>query len=504
MPAIEPDENDYNARAEIRRHWAVFLGLAIGLAIWCAVDVARRARVDPQRPALHMTDFTVYTEAGAAFFDGREPYEVCNVRGWKYLYPPLFALMVAPLHVLPTPLQATVWFSLSALMAFGCYFECRRLVAGLYARSHATRANASLDALRRAPVALDKWLVATALAATVFPALNCLQRGQMGVALLYFLLVGFRLATAGNTVWWKFAGGILLALPVALKLTPALPAVALLVGLLIVAWRSQLARPVAATTGVARAAWREFFIPTSGFVAGGALFLLLIPAALVGWKANLDHLHTWYNKVVRRVDDVRTIDFAENVASCRNQSLHNAMYRGGNWAAHQFFGGPVDIGVDVTRGNMPMEAPLAKHAVNCIRVLALTALAIVVVVAAQRRDPLLPGAAFGLALVATLVVSPVSRGHYFVFWAPAVVFVPLRLLQLGKLRAAWQMALAPAILTLLHYSHVDSFGRIGLLGLGTTAWFFVACGQICVPGRPRQAAASVDSTAPAASLSAAA
>ena len=124
----------YRPSAEIRRHWAVYLGLIVALGIWCSVDVARRARVDPRQPALHMTDFTVYTEAGKAFFDGREPYEVSNIRGWKYLYPPLFALLVAPLAPLAPPVQATVWFVASALMAVGCYFECRRLSVALSVR----------------------------------------------------------------------------------------------------------------------------------------------------------------------------------------------------------------------------------------------------------------------------------------------------------------------------------------------------------------------------------
>src|SRR6266404_2813328 len=119
----------------IRRHWAVFAGLALTLAIWCAVDVSRRAVVDPNRPHLHMTDFTVYTEAGAAFFDGREPYEVANLRGWKYLYPPLFALLVAPLAALSPTGQVTVFFAVSVALCLGSYFESRRLLAMMLAHS---------------------------------------------------------------------------------------------------------------------------------------------------------------------------------------------------------------------------------------------------------------------------------------------------------------------------------------------------------------------------------
>src|SRR5262245_10027689 len=107
---------DEGVARHIRRHWAVFAGLAAALTIWCAVDVARRAAVDPLRPHLHMTDFTVYTGAGAAFYDGCEPYEVTNVRGWRYLYLPLFALLVAPLAGLSPPAQASLFFAASVLL----------------------------------------------------------------------------------------------------------------------------------------------------------------------------------------------------------------------------------------------------------------------------------------------------------------------------------------------------------------------------------------------------
>ncbi len=101
--------------------------LTIVFAVWGVVDVRARGVYDPANPGEHRTDLTVYTEAGAAFFDGREPYEVTNPRGWRYLYPPLFAMLLAPLHVLPSETQVLVWFIASALAAWGCYSECVRL-----------------------------------------------------------------------------------------------------------------------------------------------------------------------------------------------------------------------------------------------------------------------------------------------------------------------------------------------------------------------------------------
>ena len=102
--------------------------LAVLLAIWGLTDIRSRGRVDAQRPTVHRTDFTVYTEAGAAFFDGRDPYRVTNPRGWGYLYPPLFAILVAPLHALDAQWQVVVWFFISLGLLWGLYRESCRLL----------------------------------------------------------------------------------------------------------------------------------------------------------------------------------------------------------------------------------------------------------------------------------------------------------------------------------------------------------------------------------------
>jgi hypothetical protein len=487
---MTPDCPRYCVRHEIRRHWAVFLGLVVGLAVWCAVDVARRARIDPKRPALHMTDFTVYTEAGAAFFDGREPYDVSNIRGWKYLYPPLFALLVAPLGALSPPWQATVWFTLSALMAFGSYFECRRLLAAFVNREdHAIPYN---PGERESFFKNFDWLIAIGFSAALFPALNCLQRGQMGLALVYPLLLGFRLLWLGNSRWAFLAGGLILALPVALKFTPALPAVCVLATLFVatiarfrggIGAGSTTRGPRAANIAPVNLDSRNSLVERSvcgtvGLVTGCLVLFLLFPAALIGWNANLRHLHTWYDRVASRVDNVRADDFGGDVASFRNQSLCNAVYRCGNWTARQFFGGPDDLRMDVRKAAMPMDAPIVSRVLTVVRVGALLALGVVIVVAGCSGQPLWHGMVLGLAGVATLVVSPVSRGHYYVFWVPAVVFVPFWLRQIGRPRAAIVFAAVPAALTFLHYALLPYAGRVGLLGLGMTVWYFAACSWI--------------------------
>ena len=105
-----------------------FVVLAIILVVWGFTDVRKRGRYDPAKPMNHMTDLTVYTEAGAAFFDGRDPYSVANPRGWHYLYPPLLAIVLAPLAKLDSQWQVVIWYFFSIAVAWGCCYESLRLL----------------------------------------------------------------------------------------------------------------------------------------------------------------------------------------------------------------------------------------------------------------------------------------------------------------------------------------------------------------------------------------
>jgi hypothetical protein len=105
----------------------------------------------------------------------------------------------------------------------------------------------------------------------------------------------------------------------------------------------------------------------------------------------------------------------------------------------------------------------------------LAALAAVSLRSALCKDRLALLAAYGLAIVATFLVSPVARGHYYLLWIPGCLFLSLWLWRQHRQAQAWQVALWPVGLTVLHYALLDYTGRVGLLGLGTTAWFFAGC-----------------------------
>ncbi len=447
----------FNLMQDMRRNWAVYPGLALAFLIWCAVDVMPRARLDPNHPELHMTDVTVYTGAAKAMWRGENPYDSKNIRGWPYIYPPLFAILIAPLAPLSEPWQAAGWFLVSALCLLGSYVECWKL----------------LDRVRTVEGANEKderLFLSLAFAAAALPMLNCLQRGQVGLFLLYPLLLGVRLVlTERSPVSWV-AGGVVLMLPVAVKVTPALPVAGLGFILLVQAVVRAHLRP--------RFAW-----VSAGVVAGGLLFLFLIPSLVVGWDRNLEYLARFHKNVGSKVNDVRTGDFGGDVASRRNQSLTNATFRFGNWMLARLGAGPDDQLVDrEPASQMPMDNGVVMGLLLVIRIGALLALLACSVIAAVRRDRLALLAAYGLALVATFIVSPVARGHYFLLWIPGVLFLSLWLARQQQGGIARKFAFWAVGLCAVHYVLLDFAGRIGVLGIGTTIWFFLACKSLYKTG----------------------
>jgi hypothetical protein len=440
--------------------------MALVLAIWGATDVRVRATVDPNDPGLHKTDFTVYTEAGAAFFDGRDPYSVTNLRGWGYLYPPLFAILVAPLHALHPQAQAMVWFALSVLMLWGCHRECVRIA----------RVVMPEEPERVAFGPIPDWLGYAATLAIALPAMNCLQRGQVGVAKLYLLMLGFRLLIESRSAARSFLAGGILALPIVLKVTPLVPVSFALFVQLVAAWHTPRRAPALARAGAC----------ATGVAFGLIVCVFLLPAGLIGWRANLHHLATWRDKVAVHSESALHDDFAGDASSTRNQSFANAVHRFGNWADYYFAGGPYEEGPEQLREGGPgllMDAPIVDALLVAARVAAGCLLLVVGYRMARAGDRLGQTAGFGLACVLTLIVAPIARGHYYVMLLPAVVFAGAWLLEARHPRLAVGFALAPVLLVVTHYAVLAAAGRVGLLGIGTTLWYAATCAALLRLGR---------------------
>ena len=452
------------------------VGLLAALAIWYHVDVARRGRVDPVHPEWHMTDFTVFTEAGAALFDGRDPYAVTNPRGWFYLYPPLFALMVAPLAALDPVSQVFAWYVTSVALGFGCAWEVRRLERWV-------RADPSGEI---APSPLRTWIAVCGGLAVLWPTLECLQRGQLGIALLFALLLGYRLAVTGESWGHRFLGGLALAWAATVKLVPVLPAA-------FVVWQfaALVLRP-----GRARGDFGRASAVASGVATGGLLFVLVIPSAFLGWTVNLRHLRTWSDKVVTNADPGRQSGF--HLDSASNQSLANA--------AHSLAIRLRPVGPDDPRrvyqmfARTPAEQGWARdravaelrRADHGTRWLVRAAQGVVVTLLVclafipRKGCRAAEAAAFGLSCSATLLISPVAWTHYFMMLLPATLAVPLYLAARDRPTAAKLLAAAPVVLVWSHYLARHQVGSLGLLGLGTAAWF-LSCGVVLAVERVRPA-----------------
>ncbi len=318
--------------------------------------------------------------------------------------------------------------------------------------------------------------------AVALPALNTLQRGQVGLLKLYPLLLGTRLVLFPRNTTDILLGGIALAFPIALKVTPALPVGMLLAGLVV---RALVVRSE-------RSLRQSAFAATAGVAVGSLVWWLIIPAAVLGWDANIAYLHRWHGKVIAKAEDVRSEDFGGDVTSPRNQSLANAAYRMGNWLAYRTKLGPDDRLIDSTEtatGKMPMDAPGPERAVWLARMLTVLSLVATVLVLGRRGSRVDLALLIGIGCVATLVVSPVSRGHYFVMLAPALLLIPAWLRRVGYRGVADLTPFIPAAACLAHYLGLEFTGRIGLLGMTTSFWLWAVLVRV-LAARPAAATAA--------------
>ena len=445
--------------AEVRFRY-VAVALVIGLTIWGWLDVRERAQTHPDHLDFHRTDFTVYTAAGAAFLDGCEPYQVASPRGWHYLYPPLFALLVSPLAALDIKSQVVVWYIISIVLAFGCYSEARRLWTLLVA-SDSGEADVSRNAGFR--------IGACAGLTVLLPTLECLQRGQVGIALLYPLLLGFRLTLGGRSwpIW--FLGGAVLGWPIVVKLIPALPVAVLLLQ----HWAASLA-PSRSPRSLIRAT-----TVTLGLAVGMFLFTFAIPAVCIGWRENLSHLRTWSRKVATSPDIGREVlvDFD----SASNQSFSNAAHMlAARIRGRATAGADPETDQAAHRQWLATVTATAEHRrvdyvtaewVWGVRAIVLVLLIVAGLAVGLRGDVLAQAATYSLACLATVLISPVAWSHYYILWLPSLLFVPLWLMRQGQLTAARAVAVVPLGLIWAHYLAKPWLGHFGFLGLGTLTWF---------------------------------
>ncbi|HET8731096.1 MAG TPA: glycosyltransferase family 87 protein [Moraxellaceae bacterium] len=236
-----------SAHAQSRQRVRIFLWIILGLVVFAVgfSAVYRAAWDDIQR-----TDYTVYTAAGQAVLDHTDIYRAHNARGWSYVYPPPFALLLAPLARLPGTLGALLWYLL----------EIGSLVATSWMAVFMLKRDIP-DHHKDLLYALPILSLATLL---VSGAMRCQASGFM----IALMVAAFHWHFRGKPVF----AGLSLAAATVLKVFP----ITLLLYF------------------IARRQWRTVMV-----TLGGIVLLMLLPALFWGWHTNLDMIARWTDVVGR-------------------------------------------------------------------------------------------------------------------------------------------------------------------------------------------------------------
>ncbi len=192
-------------------------------------------------------------------------------RLYHYPNPPILALTLWPLAVLPATVGAMLWFFLKVGMA------------GL----------ALLWAFRLCEAAgrpMPDWAKLLAILFSLHPILGDLSHGNVNIFITFLCLGALELYRRG----WDVAAGVVLALAIACKITPAL-------FLPYFGWKltSGAISAVRAKQPVLPAAWHAGGKILLGCVLGLGIWFFAVPGAVLGWKHNTVLLESWYEAMAK-------------------------------------------------------------------------------------------------------------------------------------------------------------------------------------------------------------
>jgi hypothetical protein len=168
---------------------------------------------------------------------------------FTYPNPPIMALMLRPLADLPPIAGALTWYYLKVGLAVLSFIMIVRMIG--------TEAEP-----------FPPWAIGLAVLLSLRPVLSDLTHGNVNLLILFLVVTALFAYRSG----WDVTAGIVLALAIACKVTPAL-----FVGYFL--WKR---------------AWRCL----AGCGIGLALFFFVVPAFALGWTENLELLTSWFRQMV--------------------------------------------------------------------------------------------------------------------------------------------------------------------------------------------------------------
>jgi len=192
---------------------------------------------------------------------------------YTYPNPPIMVLLLYPLAKLPPLAGALLWFYLKLGMTLAAFYWVFRL-------------------MQTASCPFPPWAKALTVLLSIRPIMGDLLHGNVNLFIL-FLVTASLFAFSRKR---DLAAGVILALSIACKVTPALFIPYLL--------------------------WKRAWKALAGCALGLVLFFWIIPGSLLGWEQNAVDLHSWYTQMVKPYVFEGVVTPEHN-----NQSLPGLVYR---------------------------------------------------------------------------------------------------------------------------------------------------------------------------------
>ncbi len=234
------------------------LALFIGLSVQYTIKVLQ-----------HRSAFGRWAEQLKGLDSGEDIYA-------KFVYPnpPVMALILKPLTDIEPPFAgALLWYYLKVGMALASFYWVFRIIEG-------------------EGIPFPPWVKALVVLLSMRPIIGDLIHGNVNLFILFLVVGGLYAFHRGR----QAGGGLLIALAIACKVTPAL-------FLPYLVWKR---------------AWRAL----AGCAIGLVLFLWVVPSCFLGWQKNQELLTSWADHMI-----VPFVVHGEVTSSHENQSLPGVAVR---------------------------------------------------------------------------------------------------------------------------------------------------------------------------------
>ncbi len=217
-----------------------------------------------------LTDFGSYLRASWSVRTGRDMYKITDDRGWHYVYPPLFAILMTPLADPPHGEDRTGYLPYEASVGIWYIFTMALGIAGIGILARAVEDPfRNLAAGRGRRFSVRWWALRAAPLLILLPGIGrCQVRGQVGLLIVFLLCCAAASILKGR----RFRAGLWLSAAISIKIIPA-------VLLAFPLWRRD---------------WRMLYGSAVGLLVG----LVLVPVFALGPQRAIASYESFYQEIM--------------------------------------------------------------------------------------------------------------------------------------------------------------------------------------------------------------